>query len=442
MIWKHLFCSRVFAIIKSNRLLSAFIIAHAVIFILFNSSLYPHHFSSFAIFMDYASQIIQGHMPYRDFSFEYPPIALVFFILPRLFSSDYLIFYILFCFEVIAFDVIGILLVAAIARQLKQSLALRLGIFSLALLFIGPIVYLRYDLFPAIMVLAAIYAFHENKHKTAWVILALGTMTKIYPLLVAPLFFVYYLAHRQYRRLITGILSFMFVSLITTLPFLVMTGNGFIDFLKYQASRGLQIESSYSSVLLLLHNLRLVSINIYTGWGSVNTGGSLADYLAGLSTPISLVLLGTVYFIFLRNQLKSEFRLEPPNAIASHITDYTVLVIIIFMVSGKVLSPQFIVWLYPLIPLIVSPWHCAAWITFMIVGLLTMYIYPIHYIELTYLEPITVYVLFCRNILLALLGGFLAIKEPPRSFRLKNFSRYILHNLRSFRLFRNSESQK
>ena len=39
------------------------------------------------VYYDYASRISDGMMPYRDFSSEYPPVAMLLFSLPRLFSG-------------------------------------------------------------------------------------------------------------------------------------------------------------------------------------------------------------------------------------------------------------------------------------------------------------------------------------------------------------------
>ena len=189
-----------------------FCLVHILIFlVVFSSGIYDNTALELDItlFFDYASKIVQGQMPYRDFAVAYPPLALVFFTLPRLIASNLDTYIYVFAIEMLLFDLLGLFLISALARRLDLHLTGTLTIYTLALLAIGPILIYRYDLVPAIMVLLALYTFIQGKHKTSWAILAVGMMTKIYPAIIAPIFLLYYRRHRQNRQAIAGAATFV-----------------------------------------------------------------------------------------------------------------------------------------------------------------------------------------------------------------------------------------
>jgi hypothetical protein len=84
----------------------------------------------------------------------------------------------------------------------------------------------------------------------------------------------------------------------------------------------------------------------------------------------------------------------------------------VLLLTSKVFSPQFIVWLYPLFPLVSGRFRSAAWVTFLTVACLTWYIYPLHYYDLVDLRQVAVDALVLRNVLLVLLAVLLLGEKP------------------------------
>jgi len=70
---------------------------------------------------------------------------------------------------------------------------------------------------------------------------------------------------------------------------------------------------------------------------------------------------------------------DMPPAHASCLTGFSLLALLAFMLSYKVLSPQFIIWCYPLIPLVTGRFSRLSWLLFIATGLLTFFIYPTGY---------------------------------------------------------------
>lgn len=389
--------------------LAGFILAHLFIFIVLFHTVYKMQYSATGLYFEFASRVLDGTLPYRDFALEYPPFSLLFFILPRLFASTWTTFSIYYQAEVIIFDLIGLFIIYSIARRSGQAPWPLLSIYTFGVIAMGPIIGQQYDIFPAVMSLLAIYLFWLGKHKTSWALLALGTLTKIFPAVIAPVFLIYYLRNRQFSLIWQGILTFGAVSLAVFLPFLIISPTSLLTLYDYHALRGIQLESIYSSVLLVANKLGFLSVTPAFSYGAWNLTGPDADILAKLSTYALGILLILSYWFIYRQTGKGK-----PGIM--HIGSASMLVVAVILFASKVLSPQYIIWLIPLLPLVAGRWYSSIWVIFILVGVLTYYIFPLRYVELVYyLDYKAVAVLFFRNILLiaiAVLTAISLIKQP------------------------------
>lgn len=393
--------------------IAIFSLVHIVIFtVIFNYTVAP----DVEMYFDYSSQILQGQLPYQDFEVVYPPLTLVFFLLPRFIAADLNAFVTVFAIEMLLFDLVGLLIISAMSRRLGIPLWSTLTIYTLAVLAVGSIIVQRYDLVPAIMVLLALYTFSQGRRKIPWALLAVGMMTKIYPAVLAPIFLIYQIRHRQKKRIFTGVAIFAVTTIAIIAPFYLLSPDGFWDSFGFHVQRGLQSESTYSSFLLLGHTWGLTTIQMNLSASSFDLVSPIADTLAKISPLVMLLSLGVVYWFFYRSQSGAEAtkRALAPNGQPdmANIVKYSLLAILIFMVTSKVLSPQFIIWLYPLVPLIIGRWRLVSLLMFVAVGIMSYYIYPLHYGEFTQLKPALIYILFFRNVLLIALAGLLLVEKP------------------------------
>ena len=383
--------------------LSFFGLAHAIILPLLFYTIYRiPYYSSIGLYFDYASKVLGGSLPYLDFTLEYPPFSLFFFILPHLFTSSFVVYAIAFEVELFLFDLLGLYLIYRIAQRQGKAPWEMLTVYSVAILAIGPIIAQRYDVFPAIIVLLSLYCFWIGKHKTSWGILALGTMTKIYPVAIAPIFLAYYMRNHQYKRIWSGILVFAASSLAIIIPFLVISPTSLLSLINYHAQRGIQLETIYSAFLLVVGKFGSTSPQLAFGAGSWNIAGPLADTLAMISTfVLAFLLLMSYWFIY--------SRIKPGKSQLMEMGTYSLLVIAVILITSKVLSPQYLIWLFPLLPLLYGKQRYAIWAVFVVIGVLTYYIFPLHYPELIDLKTDVVAVLLVRNIFLVLLTVLVGI---------------------------------
>jgi uncharacterized membrane protein len=124
-------------------------------------------------------------------------------------------------------------------------------------------------------------------------------------------------------------------------PFVILSPGGVWDSLTRQASRPLQIESLGSSVLLAAHHLFGLDITMRSSHGSQNLDGALPDVLATGQFVLQALVLVAIWVLFARG------RAEPERLILA-----SAAALVAFVALGKVLSPQFLIWLLPIVPLV------------------------------------------------------------------------------------------
>jgi uncharacterized membrane protein len=403
--------------VKRNWWLIGFLIAHALILlVLFRSGIY-HNGSlqhDVSLFFDYASKIAGGSLPYQDFTVEYPPAALIFFVLPRLAASTLSAYQLAFAVEILIFDILCLFLLYKISQHLKIRPLTTLTIYTVLLLGIGPIIIYRYDLIPATMVLASLYFFSQQKYLPAWAILAAATMTKIYPAIIAPLFLIYLITQHHYREIRRGIGTFALTLVILILPGLLIEPAGFWNSFNLQMQRGLHAETTYAALLLLGQTLGLNHVSIQVSGPtplSINAVSELANTLAKIALPLMVLALGLIYWIYYRRRRAALSAPTESQEDLSNLIPFSFLAILVFMLTNNVFSPQYLIWLLPFVCVIVRPRHIP-WIAFAGVTILTYYLYPMHYNSFMREDPTMIYILCARNLLLIGLAVFMLVWKP------------------------------
>jgi hypothetical protein len=378
-----------------------------IILLLFRARIY-HNASlqyDISLFFQYASKVFDGNLPYRDFSIEYPPLALVFFVLPRLIAHTQTAYLKAFGLEILVFDLLALFLLFRIAEKSSRSPAWILGLYTVLIFAAGPIFIFRFDLIPAVLTLAALYLYTRRKYLPAWIVLALAVMTKVYPAVIAPVLILDQLTQQRLREAIKGAIAFGLTAGLTLMPGIIINGGGLLKSFTMQMQRGLHCETVYSSFILLAHNLGFGQVSIRLSGPtpiSINLVSPVADSLAKIAPAIMLPLLAIVYWLFFRRRRAVLPEINPDTGWRP-VVHYSLMAILVFILTGNVFSPQFLIWLLPLIPLIERPWRHWAWILFVLAALLTYYIYPMHYASFMRLNPLMSYLLLVRNLILIIL---------------------------------------
>jgi hypothetical protein len=320
--------------------------------------------------------------PFHALPLEYPPLTLLIFT-PALFAP--------LAYYQMTFAILMALMVVFI-----YWLLLRYTPRGAALAFAGYMLIgawataeARFDLVPAALALLCVIAAGRRRWTFAYIALAIAFLLKIYPLLFLPALFI--AEQQDARRFYTTPQSFPLTALPaelwrtirgfrqwrwknTLIFFAILLGvTGFfalLDFrgavlsqLNYFANRPVQVESTASPILFLATRFGIAGHTAYT-FGSINIVSALGEPVALVFD--ALLVLGYLYTIYLQWRGKLE------------ITQAFIAILLVFIVTGKVFSPQYLMWLIPL--LVYSGAYNRFWlITWGLMSLLTTIIYPYLY---------------------------------------------------------------
>jgi len=388
-----------------------FAVLHIVVF----TVIYSSGGFDVELYFEYASQIMSGEAPYRDFALEYPPGALLVFLIPRFFASTATAYGTAFTIEMLAFDLACLFMIIALARRLKLNAVSTMVIYTLVVVALGSIAVQRYDFAPAALSLAAVFAFGRGRYKIAWALVAVGTLVKLYPIALASLFLIYQWRHQPWRRLVAPVLVCGAVLLCGMLPFFILSPEGFLNAFSLQSGRNLQIESLYSSALFMAYALGGPALSVFQGPVSWDLASPYSADIARISLAVMFLAAAAVYFIYLvPYSKKKQAGIGPPTPPAlGRLLNFSLLVIIALLITSKVVSTQFIVWLIPFVPLVSGRARHVIWPTFVAVGCLTWYIFPSHYYDLRDLYVPPMQALFLRNFLIVLVAFWLGETREP-----------------------------
>ncbi len=292
------------------------------------------------VYENYGLAMTRGAVPYRDFAVEYPPLALPVFVVPALLSSDSDGYRSVFELVMAACGVAVLVFVALSARLLHIDARPRLAFVALFPLALGTVVLTRFDLWPALLTSAALAALLSGRNRLGAGVLGAATAAKIYPAVLLPLAIAWVWRRRGRRDALIALAVFAGVLAAAYAPFLVLSPHGVASSLGRQLSRPLQIESLGAGILLVAHQLLGLGIRMESGSGSQNLAGGLPGGIAVVQSVVQIAALAYVWARFARGPAEPE-----------RLARYAAASVVAFVALGKVLSPQFMIWLVPLVVL-------------------------------------------------------------------------------------------
>jgi hypothetical protein len=287
--------------------------------------------------------------------FEYPPLTILVFSLPLL-------------VQILNYQVTFALLMAVVTigiywllqyygpsgSSLVFALYLLIGVPALALV--------RFDLLPALLTLLCVMAAERRRWTMAYCVLAGGVLLKIYPILLLPALFiaeqqafgrlhvpandfVWRDVPRQCWYTLRGILRWRWQNCLLFLILLLgITGVfALLDFhgavvsqLSYFHQRPIQVESTGSTVLWIVRQMGIPWRRVEYSYGSINI---VSDKLGQsvLQAEMSFLLVGVAYILLLQWRKKID------------IVQASIALILVFLATGKTFSPQYLMWLIPLL---------------------------------------------------------------------------------------------
>lgn len=343
------------------------------------------------IYWQTGEAVMSGQLPYRDFFIEYPPGAIPAFLPPAFLTDNRLAYIDAFALEMGFFLVASLVLVGLAARQMfgASSWLLPCATFAVSAALLYPVALTRYDAVVTLALSASVFgaALGGRWVYLAYASLGFGAAAKLVPVLVAPA-----LAATR-GRFVRGFAVAGVVGLAFVVPAVYFGETRFIESLLYHSERGLQIESVGASLLLALGSVESVVFD----FGAFEVTGSGAGFFAAVSLPATLVLLAaTAVPLVLAHRAGTLRHTDFPR--------YAAAFVLAFMIASKVLSPQYFLWLLPLVPLVgVGSFGIVASALFVVTCWLTTEVFPKSYTALVNLQSPGPEFLLTRNVGLVLL---------------------------------------
>jgi hypothetical protein len=360
------------------------------------------------VYAGYGERMTSGGLPYRDFAVEYPPGALIPFAVPALISSSDGYGRTFAALMTFGMGVICALIVLS-QRALRASLrrtALSVGAFLLGALLLGSFILTRFDLYAAAFTLAAVCAILHRRLILGPILLGLAIATKIYPAVLLPLLVARAWKREGHRAAFRDAAVTVGTAVAVYLPFVLIAPEGVARSVWRQLGRPLQIESLGSGVLLALHHAAGMPLAWASGSGSQNLTGTVASVASGITTILGAGALVLVWVRYARGDTESQARFA----------QYAAAAVVAFVAFGKVVSPQFLVWLLAIVVIVPGLRGSVATVLLVVACGLTRLWFPRTYWDLVKeFDPTSSWLVLGRD--LVLVAIFIVLVVRLRAFR-------------------------
>jgi hypothetical protein len=245
---------------------------------------------------------------------------------------------------------------------------------------------------------AALAAFLRDRGRLGGAVLGLAAAAKLYPLAILPVA-VAYVWQRQGRAAALwslGVFGGVFAACI--LPFAILAPHGILHPVTVELHRGLELESLGGALLVAVHHVTGFRLGLLLNYGSSNLGGTSGTLTARAFTGVEVVALVLVWVACARRRLTGADLITGAAA--------AVAVIVAF---GKVFSPQYLIWLIPLVAVVQPRLRRPALLLLVLACALTQTWYPRHAdaFLVYYAQPESWFVL-ARDLLVVALAVLLA----------------------------------
>lgn len=288
------------------------------------------------LYQEVTRDLFNGTLPYRDRVFEYPPYAVIWFLLPAAGLNSGL-FPALFTMQILLMDLVFKLWLLIIGTRDTNGIQglIPVAAYTLGTLFIGHFYVQRFDLIPAMLSAVSMTCFIKGRFGWSGAALGLGIGSKLYPLVFLPMMAL--LSWRLGRSK-----PFMLGLGWSLLPILIMgMWLPWWEFMAFHDERGFEAESLYAVWAWWLHYLIPLDVHwtFQTAWLEVQ--GPSLDWLIKYAKGFCLfstALAASIvcYKIVSRDKTEVNHDMLEQSAL---------IVLLPFVIFNIVFSPQYMIWL-------------------------------------------------------------------------------------------------
>ncbi len=197
----------------------------------------------------------------------------------------------------------------------------------------------RFDILPSALTLLAILCAERARWRWAFALLALATLLKFYPVVLLVPFLIAQQTQLKEKWYVWSrfvpLVVFVAICALVTAVSLLLSVEGTLGPLGYFGTRPIELESSLASLVWAVSAVFGKAVTYQFSFGSRNILSPLSSYATQLGT---VVLLGGLLYTFWL-----QWRAKIGLALACLLT------LLIVMLTGKIFSAQYLIWVAPLV---------------------------------------------------------------------------------------------
>jgi uncharacterized membrane protein len=236
---------------------------------------------------------------------------------------------------------------------------------------LGSVALTRFDLVPATLTVATLAALGAERWRLGAAFLGAAIAVKLYPAVLLPVAIIY-VARRAGRRKAATVAAIAFAVVTAAYaPFLVWLPGGVEASLRWQLFRPLEIESLGGSLFLAVH--KVLSIHLPQQASYQEFPVRSADIVGTGSAVVGIIIIIGLWI---------RFAVAVPRL--RNLVLYFAASVAAFVAFGKVFSPQYMLWLVPLVALVPGKRGLYSLAALTAACLLTAAVFPRHFNSLRY----------------------------------------------------------
>jgi hypothetical protein len=374
--------------VRREAAISLFVLAGAWAATLWLTPFSDERVNDLFVYRLFAESFLDGAPPYSDAFLEYPPLAAPVIALPGLIGTGAELFRAAFAGWMLLLAAGCVLLCGALAARSGGSRRTAMLAMAVAPLLCGAMVRTHFDLAPVALTLAALLLLCDGRSRAGLATLGVAALVKGYPLLAAAPALAWVAAREGHRAALKAAAWLAAVLAVGCGLALAASPDGAVDALRYQSNRPVQIESAPATALLALDAL---------GIGDARTVSSHRS--DGLTHPADALVVGAFDgLLLLALVLVGRAAWKRPTSGSLMLA--ALVTAVAFAALGKVLSPQFLIWLTPLAALALAWGERALAAVSATAIVLTQVEFPARYADVVAREPGVVALVAVRNLAL------------------------------------------
>lgn len=283
------------------------------------------------LYNSWAQGLVKGIFPINDSMWQYPPLAGVVFATPQWIFGNALTGFIVFMifFDLLVLITLLIVGINTFSAKPESTNINGLGgawFWVLWPILMGPLALTRFDVVPTLFAILGLSAISFNRIRpvVAGIFISIGSLVKLWPLLLLVIFPKKQLFKVSTSFLITGIILILFMSTWSV---------GFSNFFTNQQNRGLQVESIAASFYVVAKLFGL-TVEYPFRYGSLEVDALFANQVALFLNVMTIIVFIVIFVLNYRNKLNY-----------LNLIDKALVIVMISIALSRVFSPQFWVWI-------------------------------------------------------------------------------------------------